>query len=148
MGFQIKNKDGQALAINKIDEEVAAFWGIPVHPKNYASPIKEFVLPEGYKKEDDKGVLWKKHFDSIRDRITLNWFDQLGYIIHSRNVTTWEQLREIYIAPYKKLVEEYKDTEEYEDAKRVILEEGNSKKLMDLIDFWESKGYTPHPVKD
>jgi hypothetical protein len=46
MGFQIRDKDGNAIAINKLDEEACAFWNIPVDKEAYAKAWFDMI---GYK---------------------------------------------------------------------------------------------------
>lgn len=62
--FQILNKEGIAISINKLDEEVCAIVGVEVHPKDYCKLGKR----EEY----------KTNFDYI---CVSNWFDTIGWDI-------------------------------------------------------------------
>ena len=68
MSFEIHTKEGEAIPINMLDKEAAAFWGKEVHPKNYANPVK--IDPD------------MKSIDRIRAEMSSNWFDTIGYQIH------------------------------------------------------------------
>ena len=61
-----KNEEGKtfynALTLNEIDNLVAQFWGVEVHPKHYASPI---LTLDGRTVEG------------------MNWFDTLGHAIEN-----------------------------------------------------------------
>jgi len=145
--FQIKNAQGETISMGKIDEEVAAFWGIELRPRSYASPITVTPLPEGYKKEDDDGKLRKKNMEEMQQRILCNWFDQLGFIIHE-GADTWDFVKEKYLKPYEDLLNEYKEEPNFETIRTELMNTPPVKPMLDLIEYWRSKGYTPVPVKE
>ena len=121
MGFQIKDKDGKAITISELDSEAAIFWGVEIHPKHYAMP---------------------------QNGAKVNWFDTIGYHIHSNDSswhkhyskTTWMMVKEslmICITDVLNITPE-----------ELIMNRDYWKSTFDLIDHWESKGYTPHKVED
>jgi len=147
MGFQIKDAKGEPIGINKIDEEVAQFWGVEVEKKSYASPIVVTPLPDGYNRDDDAGELNKKHFDQLTRKITCNWFDQIGLIIDG-GADTWDEVKRRYLEPYQGIVEKYKDKPNAEEIRKMVMDTPPVKPFADLIEYWRGKGYTPHPVHD
>lgn len=140
MGFQIIGKNGEIIPLNVVDEEVCNFWGGKPHQKWWASPIKQKEKPESFESEADEEIWDAKH---ISYKMTNNWYDTLGWLIHS-GADTWDKLRESYISAYRELVESHVGEKTYEITKETILGEGSTtKQFMNLIDFWEKQGYTP-----
>lgn len=118
MSFQIHNAQGKAISIADLDKEACELWGKEVHPKNYAYPQHR---PE--------------KFDSYADelkflRLLENWFDKIGYKIHS-GTTTWSSLKEEILAPFT------------EFDQQMIMGMPEIGGFIKLIDHWESKGYVP-----
>lgn len=123
MGFQIRNKDGEALAINVLDQEACDFWEQPVDKEMYACP------KGGYG----------------------NWFDTIGYKIHNPidpNYTKgWNSVKhELILLHCGSMYKHIGNLEQLKTKIEVI----NDYLLpyFQLIDHWEAKGYTPHKVQD
>lgn len=165
MAFQIKNKEGKAIAINELDKEAAEFWGKEVHKKNYANPVKD---------TDDMSEI-----ERIRAEMSSNWFDIIGWCIHSQGnaCSGWPNVVATMIAEHIGM--KFIDTSEgYQDRPIVLPQFVPSKYLnaegeerpavhlpdkleqgiyglymfyepfIDLINHWQAKGYTPHKVED
>lgn len=139
MSFQILNKEGEALTMNELDREAAAFWNKEVHTKHYASPPA-----------NTEGM---SEIDKIRSDITGNWFDVIGYQIHSpedaRYTSGWNnvkcslwtiQSKGWYSKVFNWSIEEM---EIYMKVTKDFL-----KPYYDLIDHWEAKGYQPQQVNE
>jgi hypothetical protein len=134
--FQIHNSLGESIPINKLDEQAAAFWDKPVHPKRYATPYK----PEPG--EDTKSV------QSIVNSQRGNWFDTIGWNIASPKVEYtdgWDNVKESMFSVCM-----------IGDAKHLFTDHMNAviggarlylKPYFDLIDHWESMGYKPVQIK-
>ena len=75
-----------------------------------------------------------------------NWYDRIGYIIH-RGKTTWKDVKEDFLAPFKEGLEKYKDYPDFKKYEDAFLG-GPVKSMSDLIDHWEEKGYIPVCIKD
>jgi len=163
MSFQIKNKDGEALTMKQLDAEAAAFWNKEVHGKYYADPSEP-------KKEGESEV------DFIRRSMTSNWFDIIGWCIHSQgNYTSgWRNVVHTMIADiigskliggkdeqFIPIVQLRKCIEVKEDGSQVNawhLEDKIEEEIyytmkfyqpyIELINHWQSKGYTPHKVDE
>lgn len=124
MGFQILNKDNQALTIKELDAEAAAFWGNAVDEKFYATP-------------DSEGF-WG------------NWFDMIGYKIHNPkdNYTTgWGNVKHSVLigsvgGSYKDLLDEKAFAIRIKGIQEYL------KPYFELIDHWEAKGYSPKKTDD
>lgn len=120
MAFQIQTPEGVAIPLNKLDEEAAAFWKLPVHPKSY-------VAPSSGKQ---------------------SWFDVIGWYIsnpNSRWTIGWDNIKcSIFntLACDFALLSKVKILERLEDIHR------DTKPYFDLIDHWQEKGYIPVQVKD
>lgn len=134
MSFEIHNAQGHAILIEQLDKEACELWSTEVHPKNYASPsdipsVKAmyFIEKEGREKYLNEVKFWTER---------QNWFDWIGWKIHS-GINTWEDLRKDIITPYE-------EKGLLEAAKELPTIWG----FIDLINLWESKGYTPVQVKD
>lgn len=146
MGFQIKDKDGNAITINHLDEEAATLWGVELKQKIYASPYKDLVKPETFASDEEKKKWSMKSLDNTRNQITCNWFDNVGFIIH-KGKATWKEVKDDYLEPYLEALKKYEDRPDYDNFKKAFLG-GHVQSMCDLIDHWESKGYVPVPVKD
>jgi hypothetical protein len=144
MGFEIRNKEGQALTLNALDQEAATLWGVDVENHTYASPFKKLVGPENYNElsEEEQKAWRKKSLDNARDRITCNWFDNIGFIIHKLKTSDWEAVRADYLEVYLDGLKKYEGSPDYEKIKEVFLG-GHVKAMCDLIDIWKEKGYQP-----
>lgn len=154
--FQILNQDGVALTMSQLDAEAAAFWGKEVHPKNYANPFP-VVQPKS---------------DSLMDRIeaeqtnvrnsSLNWYDIVGYTIANQgNYTTgWnnvinsllsENLGLAIIGEQFELPEFIQIGDELHLPRRIEIRINAVlnyfKPFVNLIKYWESKGYTPISIE-
>jgi len=145
MSFQILDKDNNAVAINELDKQAAEFWGKEVDKESYASPAK--------RKEGESTVQFLRR--------EINWFDTIGYQIHSPNctyTTGWDNVKASLwsiqsTGMYKDLFNEkqYED----EDGKswtsldiRLQVTKEFLKPFFDLIDHWASLGYIPKQIKD
>lgn len=122
MAFQIKDKQNNPISINKIDEEVAEFWGQEVHPKAYACPLND-------------------------GQRTMNWFDVVGYSIHSgvKWTSGWEGIKcrllsfhtdDLALKSEEDQIAALKSTNKY------------LKPYMELIDYFKTKGYQFETLKD
>lgn len=124
MGFQILDKDSNAITLHALDKEVAMLWEVKCDDTHYAVPnSREYYQEEGRKKFDYHNQI--------------NWFDSIGYVIHSKKLTNWKQVKDHFIELYQSILDEYKIT--LDDLEP---------KLVALINYWESKGYIPIPVED
>ena len=165
MGFQIKNKEGEAIAINELDKEAAEFWGKEVHKKDYANPS---VITEDM-----------TSFEKAMAEVSSNWFDIIGYCIHTEGnaCSGWPNVVATMIAEHIGM--KFIDTSEgYQDRPIVLPQFVSSKYLnaegeerpamhlpdeleqriyglymfyepyINLINHWKAKGYTPHKVED
>lgn len=154
MGFQIKDKDGQAIPINKLDEEAAGFWGKNPQEKKYAYPQND--APES--------ADMKTRFDALKRHA--NWFDIIGHCIHSQGhaCSGWANVVATMIAEHigMKFIDTSKGYAE-RPVKVIFFEEKNEKELclpvetevsiywtldfykpyIELINHWQSKGYSP-----
>lgn len=123
MSFQILDSNGEAITLSILDEQAAVFWGKDVHPKHYATPNKDMVLG--------------------------NWFDTIGHMIHSpedKHYTSgWNNVKcSLWTCMIKG---EYNKS--ITDLFVVIPEiKASLKPYYELIDHWESKGYTPKQVNE
>ena len=144
MGFQISNKEGEALKLNVLDQEAATLWGVEIDPKYYASPFKKLVGPENYNElsEEEQKAWRNKRIENSRDRVTCNWFDNIGFIINKLRTSDWEAVRADYLEPYLDRLKKYEGKPDYEEAKEIFLG-GHVKSMCDLIDTWKEKGYQP-----
>lgn len=123
MGFQIKDKEGNAIVLNTLDAEAATFWEQPVDATSYASPKD----------------MWG------------NWFDMIGYKIHSpigpRYTSGWANVKHnMFLVSvggfYKHLFNEAELTEKMAAVAKYLAP------YYQLMDHWEAKGYTPHQCQD
>lgn len=123
MGFQIVNKDNQAIAINELDNEACLFWQFECDAKWYASP------------KDQWG----------------NWFDMIGYKIHNPidpNYTTgWDNVKHNMLLVSVGSFYKYVGNEE-EMNKNMAGVHAYLKPYFELIDHWQSKGYQPKRTQD
>lgn len=161
MSFQILNKEGNAIPINELDKEAAEFWGKQVHLEQYASPFK----PEPGMSE----------MDILRADMTSNWFDVVGRAIHQQGfaLSGWANVVHTMIAEHisSKFIDSSKGYEDRpvlvpefveeitDDASKVYhLPDKIEIKIwgilayyrphINLINHWQSKGYTPLQVKE
>lgn len=156
MAFQILDNQGVAIPINKLDEEAAIFWGKELNKKSYATPFK---LQEG--------------INSI-DEMCSNWFDIIGRSISSQGdfFSGWSNIVHTMIADLigtkfidfsvgydKRNVTVYYPEDVLNEDGGVIdvLFPDNIKRgiyatlsfhkpFIELINHWQSKGYTPEKV--
>lgn len=75
-GFQILNENGQALTLNELDAQAAAFWGKEIDPKEYANPTPEFVNNNNLEGEELMRAKMKHAFNQMN-----NWKDAIGWYI-------------------------------------------------------------------
>lgn len=123
MSFQILDSNGEAFSMRDLDIEAATFWGKDVHPKHYATPHKDMVLG--------------------------NWFDTIGHMIHSPEdklyTRGWANVKcSLWTCSIKS---EYNTSEE-DLLKLIPVIKESLKPYYDLIDHWDSKGYTPKQVNE
>lgn len=122
MSFQIKDSTGNLLTMKQLDTEAAEFWKKEINPKYYASPTDS---------------MW-----------STNWFDSIGYNIHSpntREMKNWGNVKDsllfLQLSGFmNKTVEE-----QLEKLKEINV---YLKPYIELINHWESKGYTPIQIKE
>lgn len=163
MGFQILNSEGQAISLEYLDLEARKFWHKDTqnwvyekHPRSYTVPEK---VTEDMRSTDEAMVLTSG-----------NWFDVIGYNIHSNRYgdpATWDTVRmeiaDVHIKPIEILsyfegLEHAKtdaDFEKFETSakmRELLISLGGSylftKPYLDLIDYWEDKGYIPKAIKE
>lgn len=89
--FQILNKEGQAIPISELDQEICELIGNQVDKKYYCSLGKRSDYPEGAKGE------WQ--FVSK----TSNWYDTIGWMIASEN-KSFEEILEHYANNMKEFI--------------------------------------------
>lgn len=160
MGFQIKDKDGNALTMKQLDAEAAAFWKKEVHPKNYADPSEP-------RAENESEVSY------LRRSMTSNWFDIIGYCIHSQGheasgwanvvatmmatqlgmcfIDTSDGYKDRPVKVTKFIKDEIKETVIHlpdEVEKEIFGILYFYRPFIELINHWKEKGYTPHKVED
>lgn len=127
MSFQIRDKNGEAIELHTLDKEIAALWGVPTAPEDWASPIKPKTVFANTREE----------LDHIRNRMLLNWFDIIGRPIHQKKYNNWEDIRKEIISPYLGFLT-------LEEA----LKDDYIKPFLDVIKIWEEKGYIPVHIAD
>lgn len=135
MGFQIHNKDDQAINLNELDKEAAEFWGKTLDKASYAYPTKG---------PDHTG----------------NWFDVIGYQIHNpeTNYTSgWNNIKaSLWSVQSTSMYDKLFDEKKYVDNDKeftsldiaLMVTKEFLKPYFDLIDHWESKGYKPVQIKE
>lgn len=121
--FQIHTDAGIPVSIEHLDEMACELWGVPIHPKNYASPM---IKPEG-----------ATHSELARFYASQeNWFDKIGWRIAQGN-TTWQGLKDEILEPF---------------TREGLLDEAMAHPgiggFIRLIDLWQSKGYLPVQLTD
>lgn len=118
MGFQIVNKDKEAISLNDLDKEAADFWKKELLPKSYSSPQVGFS----------------------------NWFDAIGWSIDTMRYTSsgWEEVK---CRMMQLLTCDFALIKEEEQIIRLKKANKYLKPYFDLIDFWISLGYEPLKVK-
>lgn len=118
--FQILDSNNVPIPINDLDEQVAAFWNVPLHKKWYAAK-------------------------SLHHQ---NWFDSIGFAISQQgNFTSgWNNVKitmlrdSLDFGVFDILMNKKSDV-----SIKAIVE--NYKDYFDLIDHWESIGYQPKQIK-
>ena len=123
MSFQIIDNTGDPIAIDVLDREVCELWGVEYDIKWYAKPN-----PRSHYEESFKGA--------YEHAAQNNWFDSIGYAIHSKKLNTWEEVINHFYGMYGKIIEEYK----------VKLSDLIPKEIK-LIEHWVSKNYKPRYIK-
>ncbi len=167
MKFQILNKEDKAISINELDKEAAEFWGQEVDPEHYASPYKkvEFTNPNNLEPCSEQYIRAKILHDckETERTISTNWYDIIGFriacplsnwtsgwnnVIHSLCSESIGQavLTKDFIIP-----DEFEWNDEYlslpQDIQLAIFNVLSfMKPYVDLIKYWESKGYKPVKV--
>ncbi len=163
MSFQILNANNEPISMKELDKEACEFWGKTSDPKYYANPSEP-------KREGESEI------DYLRRSMTSNWFDIIGYCIHTQgNYTSgWRnivhtmisdilgssliggkddesipvvKLREcIEVKPNGEQVKAWHLEDKVEEAIYGTLE--FYKPYIELINHWQSKGYVPLQVKE
>jgi len=125
--FKIVDKNDEAIRINKLDEEAAAFWGKEVHPKRYAFPG---TSPN-------------------------NWFDVIGWAIaHQGNYTSgWKNIalclfEDIGAGVLNHGVTNIELTSEEELIKHIRTLKDIYNPFIALMNHWAAKGYKPIQIKE
>ena len=147
MGFQIKNKEGEAIGMNTLDAEVCALWGKEVKPKYYADPVTRTPKPAEDATEEEKQAYRLAHREEASKGMSNNWFDRIGYLIHE-GADTWEKVKEAYLAPTLAFMEPHKKDADWAEWEAAFKEDECINKSIALIEHWAAKGYTPVPFKD
>jgi hypothetical protein len=126
MSFAIKNGFGNSLNINELDQEAAIFWGVKPDDKWYASFMKK---PEVF-------ANWEEELKFTKERMLCNWHDTIGWMIQESEAKDWHTVKAHFLMPYSK-----HNIEE-------VISHPSIKPTLDLIAFWEAKGYVPFGTKD
>lgn len=123
--FKILDKEGVAIPINKLDEEVCNLFEIKVQPKTYCKLGKK----EEFK--DELEYLFRAQ----------NWFDTIGWMIASENKS------------FQDILDYYADI--MKDFIGVVDDDGNTITLetiypyqTKLLNHWIEKGYIAVQVKE
>lgn len=121
-GFEIHDKDGNAIIINTLDEQICNLIGNPVHSKNYCYLGKESELL------------------TYRDRSNAgNWFDILGWQI--ANNLSFQDIIDEYEKTFAEFIGEEDENGLIIDLKTII-----PYHIM-VLEFWIESGYTGHSVE-
>lgn len=131
-GFQILDKEGNAIPINTIDEMVCEYWKVPVKKDSYAMPLTRDKFPK-----DIKG--------SMEYHMQQNWYDKIGWLISQDKHVTWKSLKGDIIACQKDLLAESLYNDDIMDLIKILRE--LYKPWLDLINHFESLGYQPKSVE-
>lgn len=129
MGFQILDKNGNAMAINAIDKEICEFFGVEQHKKWYASPPIE---------DDSFKAKWNK----------INWFDYIGWMIHYDKIDSWDKMTDKMIEPFQELLIKEGYTEKQQQIEFLKTQLHSDKFYFELIEKFKNQGYIPKPVED
>lgn len=151
--FQILDKEGQPVSINKIDEIAAKFWKQEPHPKSYAVPKP----PSEFK-------------DEVSFFFQSNWFDAIGWnIAHQGNSCTgWANVVASMISHMNMNFIDTSDGYKDRPVKLAQFEPVGNNKLslpeeteiriyatlkwaepyVALINHFQSLGFTPKQIKD
>lgn len=146
MSFKILTASGEAIAINRLDEEAAAFWGKEVQAKSYTTPDE----PKG---EDESEIqFWGRQHG--------NWFDIIGHQIHSwesYNKMTWKSISQNLLADTTLLDVLLPDGTPVLWDNETGLEESIQVRIIGCLEYirpyialmkhWEAKGYVPVQIK-
>ena len=120
MGFQIKDKEGVALTLRSLDEEVALFWEVELEERMYAKP---FI--KGGTQEGSRGP---------------NWFNMVGFHIHLRNnVKDYSENKQVDWADVLGLL--MGDWLMSKDREASWEKPHYYQPYIDLVKHWEDKGY-------
>lgn len=134
MAFEIKDKAGNAIPINTLDEEVAKFWGKEVRKKDYASP---------YDYPDKSSI---ENIDQLRMAMAFNWFDIIGFNIHclkKKGQVSWNlviaEIMDAFDIDLHNFPSLVKSNHDYANFMQHYL---------DLIKHWDEKGYEAYCIID
>lgn len=120
MAFQIRNSLGEPISLHQLDIEASEFWGKPISTKKYAQPYTsstDWFDSIGWAISNPV-TLWKPGWENIKNSLWLIQANGLYKELYSfSNLCTSLEITQAFLKPY-----------------------------FDLIDYWESKGYTPHQV--
>lgn len=119
MKFQIRSSDGRPVPFYELDKEAAELWGKPVSTEEYASPYTSDT----------------------------NWFDSIGWAIANPiNYTEgWEDVKcTLWTIQSKELFRYLYAFQAMNTAIEAI--KRYLRPYYNLIDLWESEGYTPHKM--
>lgn len=152
--FQILNKDGIAISMSALDAEAAEFWGKKVDDKRYANPYPEIEVPDVTTMEEYMDIVVEnaRHYSA-------NWFDIIGWNIANQGhyTTGWnnvihtmmsERIGEAVFGDHFVLPNYVKDKDGKEHMPcdteiRIKCVLDYYKPFVDLIKYWEKKGYKP-----
>ncbi len=118
--FQIQDSNGNGIPLNTLDKEAAEFCKVDLHSKEYAKP---------------------NHCSS-------NWFDMIGwYIANPCNMTTgWINVKTTILAQ----AAEWACYSFLKSKVNMSISDLSVayQPYLDLIDHWETKGYSPKQIKE
>ena len=168
--FQILNPAGQAIPIGELDREAAAFWGKPLHEKQYANPTPIFTNPKNLEGRELSAAMFKHELNQVG-----NWYDIIGWHISTQGneCSGWSNVAASMMA--SQLGMKFIDLEHDYATGPVIIKEPVMTEFADdkyeikfpedlalhlwaaveyfkpyiaLMNHWQSKGYTPKQIKE
>lgn len=161
--FRILDANGTALSIKQLDVEAAEFWNKPVHEKYYANPTQPIPITDDM--SDDEQICIDIE-NACRE--TISWYDSVGWTIANQgNYTSgWPNVAHTLMATsFGEALLHIKHDEPIglpsfhnTTETEVHLEDKYEINLMgliqyyqpyvDLMNYWQSKGYVPEQVKE
>ena len=127
MSFQILNKLEEPVSMKELDAEACELWNKKSDPKWYANPSPE------------ETSVFKQ---------ASNWFDSIGYNIHNPEVTYTSGWNNVKCSLWTLHIQGLYDKPIEEVMINIEVVKEYLKPYYDLINYWESKGYTPVRIKE